>query len=200
MSAPFLIFTKLARILWLFFFVKTGCVKTVKWHHWNSTKHTEHAVVGKVLSYFILSLFNEKSDVCFWLRGRETTRWWWSGLSQLRGREKKRCARSIQFWEPRWLGTVHTGRHDTLLAEERKRPETMLVALIYLESWSTFPHPLVFLKLVHTEYQVNHKTHQFWVKVVHLVPNVQTLAGHSVGAIRLVPTTTLNTVHETKKV
>ena len=28
----FLIFTKLARILWRFFFVKTGCVKTVKWH------------------------------------------------------------------------------------------------------------------------------------------------------------------------
>ena len=40
----------------------------------------------------------------------------------------------------------------------------------------------------------------FWVKVVHLVPNVQTLAGHSVGAIRLAPTTTLHfdTVHKTK--
>ena len=44
---------------------------------------------------------------------------------------------------------------------------------------------MVFLKLVHTtravtntEYQVNHKTQPFWVKVVHLVPNVQTLAGH----------------------
>ena len=36
---------------------------------------------------------------------------------------------------------------------------------------------MVFLKLVHTEYQVNHKTQQFCVKVVHLVPNVQTLAG-----------------------
>ena len=40
---------------------------------------------------------------------------------------------------------------------------------------------MVFLKLVHKEYQVNHTTHPFWVKVVHLVPNVQTLAGHDVG-------------------
>jgi hypothetical protein len=30
--------------------------------------------------------------------------------------------------------------------------------------------------MVHTEYRVNHKTQAFWVKVVHLVPNVQTLA------------------------
>ena len=30
---------------------------------------------------------------------------------------------------------------------------------------------MVFLKLVHTEYQVNHKTQPFCVKVVHLVPN-----------------------------
>ena len=51
---------------------------------------------------------------------------------------------------------------------------------------------MVFLKLVDTEYQVNHKTQPFWVKVVHLVPNVQTLAGHDVGAIRLAPTTTLH--------
>ena len=57
---------------------------------------------------------------------------------------------------------------------------------------------MVFLKLVHTEYQVNHKTQPFWVKGVHLVPNVQTLARHVVGAIRLAPTTTLhfNTVHK----
>ena len=47
---------------------------------------------------------------------------------------------------------------------------------------------MVFLKLVHTEYQVNHKTQPFWVKVVHLVRNVQTLAGHAIGAICLVPT------------
>ena len=59
---------------------------------------------------------------------------------------------------------------------------------------------MVFLKLVHTEYQVNHKTQLFWVKVVHLVPNVQTLAGHAVGTIRLAPTTTLHfdTVLKTK--
>ena len=42
---------------------------------------------------------------------------------------------------------------------------------------------MVFLKLVHTQYQVNHKTQPFWVKVVHLVPNVQTLAGHAIGSI-----------------
>ena len=47
---------------------------------------------------------------------------------------------------------------------------------------------MVFLKLVHTQYQVNHKTQPFWVKVVHLVPNVQTLAGHDVGVIRLAQT------------
>ena len=59
---------------------------------------------------------------------------------------------------------------------------------------------MVFLKLVHTQYQVNHKTQPFWVKVVHLVPNVQTLAGHDIGAIRLAPTTTLHfdTVLKTK--
>ena len=51
---------------------------------------------------------------------------------------------------------------------------------------------MVFLKLVHTEYQVNHKTQPFWVKVVHLVPNVQSLAGHDVGAIHLATTTTLH--------
>jgi hypothetical protein len=51
---------------------------------------------------------------------------------------------------------------------------------------------MVFLKLVHTEYQVNHKTQPFCVKVVHLVPNVQTLAGHDIGAIGLAPTTTLH--------
>ena len=51
---------------------------------------------------------------------------------------------------------------------------------------------MVFLKLVHTEYQVNHKTQSFLVKVVHLVPNVQTLAGHAVGTIRLAPITTLH--------
>ena len=59
---------------------------------------------------------------------------------------------------------------------------------------------MVFLKLVHTEYQVNHKTQPFWVKVVHLVPNVQSLAGHDVGAIHLAPMTTLHfeTVLKTK--
>ena len=50
---------------------------------------------------------------------------------------------------------------------------------------------MVFLKLVHTEYQVNQKTQSFWVKVVHLVPNVQTLAGHAIGAIHLATTTAL---------
>ena len=59
---------------------------------------------------------------------------------------------------------------------------------------------MVFLKLVHTEYQVNHKTQLLWVMVVHLVPNVQNLAGHAIGTIRLAPTTTLhiNTVQKTK--
>ena len=37
-------------------------------------------------------------------------------------------------------------------------------------------------------YQVNHKTQTFWVKVVYLVPNVQNLAEHAVGTIRLAPT------------
>ena len=59
---------------------------------------------------------------------------------------------------------------------------------------------MAFLKLVLTEYQVNHETQPFWVKVVHLVPNVQTLAGQDIGAIRLAPTTTLHfdTVLKTK--
>ena len=59
---------------------------------------------------------------------------------------------------------------------------------------------MVFLKLVDTEYQVNHKTQPFWVKVVHLVTNVQILAGHDVSAIHLAPTTTLHfdTVLKTK--
>ena len=49
---------------------------------------------------------------------------------------------------------------------------------------------MVFLKVVPTEYQVNHKTQLFCVKVVHLVPNVHTLAGHTIGAIHFAPTTT----------
>ena len=59
---------------------------------------------------------------------------------------------------------------------------------------------MVFLKLVRLEYQVNDKTQLFWVKVVHLVPNVQTLAGHTDDTIHLAPTTTLHfdTVHKTK--
>ena len=58
----------------------------------------------------------------------------------------------------------------------------------------------LFLKLVHMEYQVNHKFQPFWIKRVHLVPNVHTLAGYAIGAIRLAPTTTLHldTVHKTK--
>ena len=51
---------------------------------------------------------------------------------------------------------------------------------------------MLVLKLVHMEYQVNHKTQPFWVKVVHLIPNVQILAGHAVGTIHLAPTTTLH--------
>ena len=50
---------------------------------------------------------------------------------------------------------------------------------------------MVFLKLVQKEYKVNHKTQLFWVKLVHLVPNVQTLAGHAIGTIHLAPTTAL---------
>ena len=46
--------------------------------------------------------------------------------------------------------------------------------------------------LSNTEYQVNNKSQPFCVKVVHLVPNFQTLAGHDLGAIRLKPTTTLH--------
>ena len=44
---------------------------------------------------------------------------------------------------------------------------------------------MVFLKLVCLESEVNHKTQPIWVKVVHLVPNVQTLAGHAIGTIGL---------------
>ena len=59
---------------------------------------------------------------------------------------------------------------------------------------------MVFLELVHTKYQVNYKTQLFWVKVVHLVPYVQALAEHAIGAIHLAPTTTLHfsTVLKTK--
>ena len=42
---------------------------------------------------------------------------------------------------------------------------------------------MVFLKLVHTEYQVNYKTQPFLVKVVYLVSNVQNPAGHAVIAL-----------------
>ena len=48
----------------------------------------------------------------------------------------------------------------------------------------------------HTESQVNHKTQLFWVKVVHLVLNANTLAGHAVGTIRLAPTTTLQQLND----
>ena len=39
------------------------------------------------------------------------------------------------------------------------------------------------MKLVHMKCHVNHKTQPFWVKLVHLVPNVNILAGHAAGAI-----------------
>jgi hypothetical protein len=52
---------------------------------------------------------------------------------------------------------------------------------------SKYLKQMVFLKLVHTEYQVSHKTQPFWVKV-----NVQTLAGHAVGTIQLAPKTTFH--------
>ena len=55
---------------------------------------------------------------------------------------------------------------------------------------------MVFLKLVHTESQVNHKTQPFWVKVVHLVANVQILAGHAIGTIGLAPSTTLQSLSQ----
>ena len=45
---------------------------------------------------------------------------------------------------------------------------------------------MVFLKMVHSESQVNHKTQLFWVKVVHPIPNVQTLAALAVDTIHLV--------------
>ena len=51
---------------------------------------------------------------------------------------------------------------------------------------------MVFLKLGHTEYQVNHKTQPFWVKMVHLILNIQTLARHVVSTIHLALTTTLS--------
>ena len=56
------------------------------------------------------------------------------------------------------------------------------------------------MKLVHRDYQVNHKTQPFWVKVVHLVPNVHTLAGHAIGTIDLALKATLHfdTIHKTK--
>ena len=56
------------------------------------------------------------------------------------------------------------------------------------------------MKLVHRDYQVNHKTQKFWVKVVHLVPNVHTLAGHAIGTIDLALKATLHfdTIHKTK--
>ena len=59
---------------------------------------------------------------------------------------------------------------------------------------------MVFLKLVHMESQVNHKSQPFWIRRFHIVPNVQTLAGQDIGAIRLAPTTTLqfDTVLKTK--
>ena len=47
---------------------------------------------------------------------------------------------------------------------------------------------------------LNHNTQQFWFKVVHLVPNIQTLAGHDVGTMHLAPTITVHfdTVLKTK--
>ena len=45
---------------------------------------------------------------------------------------------------------------------------------------------MVFLKLVHREYRVNPKTQPFWVKAVHLVPNVQTWH-HRFGTIDYPP-------------
>jgi hypothetical protein len=51
---------------------------------------------------------------------------------------------------------------------------------------------MVFLKLVHVESQVNHKNQPFWIKAVHLVPNVQSQAGHAIGTIGLAPSTTLH--------
>ena len=54
------------------------------------------------------------------------------------------------------------------------------------------------MKLVHTEYQVNHKTQSFWVKVVHLVPKVQRLAGLAVCTIRLAPATNSISTQYTK--
>ena len=47
---------------------------------------------------------------------------------------------------------------------------------------------IVFLKLVHTESQVNHKTHPFCVKGVHLVHNGHMLAGQAVGFCDLLGT------------
>ena len=52
---------------------------------------------------------------------------------------------------------------------------------------------MVFLKLVYTEYLVNHLTQLLWVKVVHLVTDIQTLAGHAVGTTSLHFDTVLKT-------
>ena len=59
----------------------------------------------------------------------------------------------------------------------------------FVMCWLLSPLKMVFLKLVHTESQVNYKTQRFWIKMVHLVSNVQTLAGHAVGTIHLAPKT-----------
>ena len=53
---------------------------------------------------------------------------------------------------------------------------------------------MVFLKLVHTESQVNYKIQLFWVKVVHLVPNDHTQAGDDIVAIHLAPMVALMVV------
>jgi hypothetical protein len=49
--------------------------------------------------------------------------------------------------------------------------------MFYKQRFQKFNSQL-FLKLVHTEAQVNYKTQPIWVKVVHLVPDDHTLAGH----------------------
>ena len=49
---------------------------------------------------------------------------------------------------------------------------------ILISNWKPLLKQIVFLKLAHTEYEVNHKIQPFWVKVVYLVPNIQILAGH----------------------
>ena len=42
---------------------------------------------------------------------------------------------------------------------------------------------MLFLKLVHTEFQLNHKTQLFWVKAVHLVPNDVIPSGGGEGMV-----------------